>query len=125
MNSRGNLERFADLNILAISIADLNIKNAHLRPIFAHPRFPFAKLGCGGAVIAREFLVSSGRGSVKTLGIFLDHPMRVENRSDAADRSTHQLKPRQRQFSVWLGVIKGNDLVFQEMVKDAGIHLAL
>src|SRR5204862_7475867 len=39
MNLRGNLERFADLNILAISIADLNIKNAHLRPGFQHPPF--------------------------------------------------------------------------------------
>src|SRR4249919_2176085 len=30
MNFRGNLQRFADLDILAIRIADLHIKNAHL-----------------------------------------------------------------------------------------------
>src|SRR5436190_24038919 len=95
MNFRGDLQRFANLDILAISIADLNIKNTHLRPIFAHPRFPFAKLGRGRAVIAREFLVSPGRRNVETLGVLLDHSMRVENRSDAAYRSTHQLEPRQ------------------------------
>ena len=96
MNFRGNLQRFTHLDILAIGVADLNVKDAHLRPIFAHLRFPFAERCRGRAVVIRKFPVSLGRRSVKTLGVFLDHPMRVENRRDAADRVTHSLEPGDR-----------------------------
>src|SRR5436190_14613278 len=37
MNLRRNLKRFANLKILAISIAHLNIQDADFRQTFAHP----------------------------------------------------------------------------------------
>src|SRR5947207_12773181 len=96
MNFRGNLQRLANLDILTISIADLDIEDGHLRPILAHLRLPFAKLCRRRAGIARELLVSPGRGSVRTCGVFLDHPMGVKDRGDAPDRFTHQLEPGER-----------------------------
>src|SRR5205085_10793947 len=120
-----NLERFADLDVLPIGVADLDIKDADLRPIPAHLRFPLAQASGGGATIAAEFLVRFGRGSVKPLGVFLHHPMGVEDGRDCADRFAHQLQPGEREFAVRFRVIERDDLVLEELVKTARIHFAL
>src|SRR5438094_8139354 len=113
MNARAHFERFAHRNILSIFVADLHIINPDLRPIFADTRFPLAEIAGRGAIDLRKVAVSLRRGRIKSLSIFLDHAMSIENRRDAADRFAHQLKPGEGKFAVGLGVIKRDDLIFE------------
>src|SRR5438046_9355042 len=51
--------------------------------------------------------------------------MSIENRRDAADRFAHELEPGEGKFAVGLGVIKRDDLVFEQLIKAAGIDFVL
>src|SRR5437762_7736635 len=57
--------------------------------------------------------------------MFLYHSLRVEHRRDAANRFAHQLQPGERKLAVRFRVIKGNDLILEQLVKTAGVHLLL
>ena len=57
INVRADLERFADENVLSILVADLDVVDADLRPIFSHPRFPNAQLRRRFATILRKVFV--------------------------------------------------------------------
>ena len=85
MNASAYLQRFADQDGLSIFVADLHIRNPHLWPILAHLRLPVAELRRPAATIARKILVRFRRWDIKPLGIFLHHPLRIENRCDAAN----------------------------------------
>src|SRR4029453_5461402 len=57
MNSRRDLQRFADQNALSIFIAYLDIRNFYLWPILAYLRFPLAQLRGGTTAVAGKALV--------------------------------------------------------------------
>src|SRR5438874_6670022 len=113
MNARAHFERFAHRNILSIFVADLHIINPDLRPILSDARFPLAEIAGRGAIVLRKVAVSLRRGSVKPLGVFLDHAMSIEDGGDAADRFAHELEPGEGKFAVGLGVIKRDDLILE------------
>src|SRR5436190_16096973 len=125
MDARTDFQRFTHRNVLSVLVADLHIINPDLRPIFADTRFPLAEIAGRSAIVLRKLAVSLRRGRIKPLSIFLDHAMSIENGRDAADRFAHQLEPGQRKFAVGLGVIKRDDLVFEQLIKAAGIHFVL
>src|SRR5207248_8379245 len=125
MNARAHFERFAHRNILSIFVADLHIINPDLRPILSDARFPLAEIAGRGAIVLRKVAVSLRRGSVKPLGVFLDHAMSIEDGGDAADRFAHELEPGEGKFAVGLGVIKRDDLILEQLIKAAGIHFVL
>ncbi len=85
MNSRRDLQRFTDQNALSIFVSDLNIRNFHFRPILAYLRFPLAQVRGSAAAVVGKILVRFRGRNIKLLGIFLHHPLRVENRRDASD----------------------------------------
>ncbi len=103
----------------------MHILNAHLRPIFAHLRFPLAQLRRGSATVAGKILVRSGGGNVEPLRIFFHHPVRVESRRDAANCFAHQLQPGEGKFAIRFRVIKWDDLIFEQLIKTARIHFVL
>ena len=125
MNSRADLQRFADRNIFPILVAYLDIENLHLRPIFPHLRFPLAQLRRCAATVARKIFIRSRGGNVETLGVFFHHPLRVEHRRDAANRFAHQLQPGEGKFAVRLRVIERDDLVLEQLIKTARVHFVL
>src|SRR5438270_6232742 len=63
--------------------------------------------------------------SVKTLGVFFDHSMSVKHGCDAADGFTHELQPSQRKLAVRLGIVEGDDLIFEQLVEAGGVHFIL
>src|SRR5438874_8378529 len=113
MDARAHFEGFAHRNVLSIFVADLDIINTDLRPIFANTRFPLAEIAGRGAIVLRKVAVSLRRGRVKPLGVFLNHAMSIEDGRDAADRFAHELEPGQRKFAVRLGVVKRDDLILE------------
>src|SRR4029450_3969954 len=88
-NSRRDLQRFTDQNALSIFIAYLDIRNFYLWPILAYLRFPLAQLRGGSTAVAGKALVPFRGRDIKLFPIFLHHPLRVEDRSDAANRFAH------------------------------------
>ena len=75
---------------------------------------------------SREKFSCDLRGrNIKLLGVFLHHPLRVEDRRDAADRFAHQLQPGEGKFAVRFRVIERNDLVLEQLIKTARVHFVL
>src|SRR5947208_11749 len=113
MDARAHFEGFAHGNVLPVLIANLDIVDPDLRPIFADTRFPLAEIAGRNAIVLRKLAVGLRRGCVKPFGVFLNHAMSIENGGDAADRFTHELEPGEGKFAVGFSVVKRDDLVLE------------
>src|SRR5438067_407007 len=113
MDPRTDFQRFAHRNVLSILIADLDLIDPDLRPIFADTRFPLAEIAGRSAIVLSKLTIGLSRGRIKPLGVFLNHAMSIENGRDAADRLTHELEPGEGKFAVGFSVVKRDDLVLE------------
>src|ERR1700730_11576589 len=72
-----------------------------------------------------EILVHLGGWNIKLFGVLLYHPLRVEHRRNAANRFANQLKPSEGKFAIRFRIIQRNNLVLEQLIQTAGVHLIL
>ena len=94
-----------------------------MRPIDTRGVFPLRELHGGLQLFALSALNPCRGRFVQPLGVFLNHPVGIKDRSDTSHRLPHQLDPGNRNAAVRFGVVERDDLVFQNVEQAVGSRL--